>query len=255
MISVTILVKNGERCLKEVLTSLKNFNEVIVFDTGSTDKTIEIASKFPNVALHQAPFIGFGPSHNAAAACAKNDWILSIDADEVISEELSNEILSLQLDANTIYSFPFFNFFNGKHIKWCGWHPESHIRLYNRKVTSFSEALLHEGVVKKNLKEIRLTHPVYHYSYDSISHFLQKMERYSTLFAEQYQYKRHSSPWIAIYHGLGAFLKSYFLKKGFLGGYEGFIISLYNGHTAFYKYIKLYEANATRPYVSPNRDR
>jgi glycosyltransferase involved in cell wall biosynthesis len=243
MISVTILVKNGERKLKEVLESLAFFDEIILYDTGSSDRTFEIANQFSKVRIFQRPFIGFGPCHNEAASLAKHDWILSIDADEVLSEQLAQEIASLSLDRETVYSLPFVNYFNGKQIKWCGWYPEQHVRLYHKKRSSFSEARVHEGVKTKGLNVVTLCHPVYHYPYSSISDFLVKMERYSTLFAEQNYLKKHATPFTAVTHGLAAFLKSFILKKGFLGGYEGFIISAYNGHTAFYKYLKLYQAN------------
>ena len=243
MISVTILVKNGERRLKEVLNSLSLFDEIVLYDTGSCDCTLEIARQFSNVVIYQKPFIGFGPCHNECARLAKHDWILSIDADEVLSSKLAEEIMTLKLDPSFVYTLLFHNYYNDKQIKWCGWYPEKHIRLYNKKKSAFSNALVHEGVEKKGLKEISLTHPVYHYPYGSISDFLTKMERYSTLFAEQYHNKRSSSPWIAICHGSAAFFKSFILKRGFMGGYEGFLISVYNGHTAFYKYLKLYQAN------------
>lgn len=243
MISVTILVKNGERCLSAVLTAVQAFDEVVIFDTGSTDKTLEIARQFPNVRIHQGPLHGFGEAHNLAASLAKNAWILSIDADEILSPELAKEILSLPLDPAIVYALPFHNHFNGKQIKWCGWYPEKHVRLYNKTRTSFSEALVHEGILTKGLTEKTLSHPVHHYPYATISDFLIKMERYSSLFAAQYQHKRASSPLIACLHGAGAFFKSFILKKGFLGGFEGFLISAYNGHTAFYKYLKLYQAN------------
>jgi glycosyltransferase involved in cell wall biosynthesis len=243
MISVTILVKNGERKLNEVLSALLVFDDIILYDTGSSDATLRIASQFPNVTVYQEKFIGFGPCHNAAAQLAKHDWILSIDADEVLSQQLAHEISHLTLECGTVYALPFKNYYNGKQIKWCGWYPEQHIRLYNKKETAFSEAMVHEGVVQTGLKVATLTSAVYHYPYNSISDFLIKMERYSTLFAEQHHLKRKSSPLIALGHGLAAFFKSFILKKGVLGGYEGFLISTYNGHTAFYKYMKLYQAN------------
>lgn len=243
VISVTILVKNGAKKLREVLAALHAFKEIVIYDTGSTDETLAIAKLFPNAVIFEGPFCGFGPTHNVAASLATYDWILSLDADEVLSKELATEILSLPLDPHTLYSLPFLNFFNGKWIKWCGWYPESHIRLYHKKQTSFSQALVHEGVITDHLKQVSLKHPVFHYSYDSISDLLVKMERYSSLFADQYHHKKKSSPLIAIYHGWGAFFKAYILKRGFLGGYEGFLISLYNGHTAFYKYLKLFQKN------------
>jgi glycosyltransferase involved in cell wall biosynthesis len=243
MISVTILIKNGERCLKDVLDALKGFDEVIIYDTGSTDNSLAIAEKYPNAAIYRERFNGFGPDHNRAAAKAKNPWILSIDADEVLSAELAKEILETPLRKGTVYSLPFHNYFNKKLIKWCGWYPEFHIRLYNKNDTAFSEAMVHEGVIAKGFQIAAFKHPVRHYSYETISDFLIKMERYSNLFAEQYRHKKKSSPFAALTHGAAAFFKSYLLKKGFLGGFEGFLISAYNGHTAFYKYLKLYQEN------------
>lgn len=98
MITATVIVKNGQRKLRDVLQALQGFNEVLIFDSGSTDQTLKIAKTFSNVSIYQRPFEGFGPAHNQAAELAKNDWILSIDADEVISEALAEEILNLKLD-------------------------------------------------------------------------------------------------------------------------------------------------------------
>jgi glycosyltransferase involved in cell wall biosynthesis len=243
MISVTILVKNGERKLKEVLESLASFEEIILYDTGSSDRTLDIAAQFHNVRIYKRSFEGFGLCHNKAAALATHEWILSIDADEVLSLPLATEIKQLSLDPKTVYALPFFNYYNGKQIKWCGWYPETHVRLYHKKQTAFSEAMVHEGVIITGFKTAILAHPIYHYPYDSISDFLIKMERYSTLFAEQNCSKKHSSPFVAITHGMAAFIRSYVFQRGFLGGFEGLLISAYNGHTAFYKYLKLYQAN------------
>lgn len=246
MISVVVLVKNGERCLEKVLAALKEFNEILVYDTGSSDRSLDIAAQFSNVTIHHGEWKGFGEARNRAAGLSTHDWILCIDADEVLSAELAKEILSLKLNPSCVYSLPYHNYFNDKWIKGSGWYPERHIRLYNKQRTAFSEAMVHEGVIRKGLKEIVLKYPVYHYPYGCISDFLTKMERYSTLFAQQYQYRRKSSPTIAYLHGLTAFLKSYFLKRGFLGGYEAFLIAAYNGHTAFYKYLKLFHVNTKK---------
>lgn len=246
MISVTILVKNGQRHLKQVLEALSSFDEVVVLDTGSTDSTMEIAKSFSNVALHTSPFLGFGPSHNLASSLAKHDWIFSLDADEIASSPLVSEILSLDLkNTNNIYTISRHNFFRGKFIKGCGWYPDCPVRLYNRKITSFSDAMVHEAVLTTGMNKLALKNPVFHYPYNSISDFLAKMQSYSTLFAEQYKGKRSSSLAKAISHAGFAFFKSYVVKRGILLGQEGFIISLYNAHTAYYKYLKLQEINET----------
>lgn len=178
-----------------------------------------------------------------ASSVAKNDWILSIDSDEIVSDKLGNEILELNLSKKCVYSFPRHNYFNEKFIKWCGWYPDRQYRLYNRRDTRFTDAQVHEAVIIDGMQVIELKNPLIHYSYTSLSDFLAKMQSYSTLFAAQNYGKVNSSPLKAIAHGWFAFFKSYIIKGGFLGGYEGFVISAYNAHTAFYKYLKLYEAN------------
>lgn len=245
MITVTILTKNSEKSLGATLDSLKDFIEVLVYDSGSTDQTIAIASSYPNVTCIQGTFDGFGTTHNRASSLASQDWILSIDSDEVLSSELVAEILSLPLDSSTVYKLFRHNFFNGKRIRGCsGWCPDPVLRLYNRTKTSFSEDAVHEKViVPHGMQVVPLSSPLLHTPYRSLNDFLNKMQHYSTLFAQQNCGKKKSSIPKAIAHGSAAFFKSYFLKKGFLAGKEGFIISAYNGHTAFYKYLKLAEVN------------
>jgi glycosyltransferase involved in cell wall biosynthesis len=242
-VSVTILTKNSQKYLAEVLTALQMFDEVLVCDTGSQDQTLEIARRFPNVSLYERPFIGFGPTHNVASRLAKHDWILSIDSDEIVTPQLAREIQALTLIRKCVYSFPRHNEYQGKWIRWCGWHPDRQIRLYHRLDTQFTEAQVHETIEARHLIEVSLQSHVKHYSYDNVADFLHKMQSYSSLFALQYQGKKSSSLSKAIAHGCYSFFKSYILKWGFLGGQAGFEISYYNANTAFYKYLKLAEAN------------
>jgi glycosyltransferase involved in cell wall biosynthesis len=244
MISVTILTKNSEKYLSRILETLRPFNEVIILDSGSEDDTIKIAQSFENVVIHRQPFIGFGASHNLASSFAKNDWILSIDSDEIPTNELIAEILSQPFEKKTVYAFSRKNFYRGKFIKGCGWHPDFVVRLYNKKETKFSDDLVHEAVLTKGLKIKRLSALCHHYPYRSIDDFLQKMQNYSSLFAKQYQKRRKASFPKAALHGTCAFLKSYIVKKGFMLGSQGFEISFYNGATAFYKYLKLRDLNS-----------
>ncbi len=243
MISVTILTKNSRKYLPEVLGALKDFNEVVVYDNGSTDDTMEVAKSYKNVVVYQGAFKGFGPTHNAASDLAKNDWILSIDSDEVVTEEMAREVLGLQLDKGSVYTFPRHNYYRGKWIRWCGWYPDRIKRLYHRRATSFDDAQVHEAIKSDELNLVSLQSPLRHYSYDTTQDFIDKMQAYSTLFAEQNQGKKKSSPLKAVWRGFYSFFKSYVLQRGFLGGYEGFVISVYNGNTAFYKYLKLWENN------------
>ncbi len=240
MITITILTKNSSRTLGQTLESAKEFPSVLVYDTGSTDETLEIAKKFPNVKILQGPFIGFGKTHNVASSLAECDWILSLDSDEILSPELAREILSLSLDPRSVYSISRDNYFNGKKIRGCaGWYPDPVIRLYNRKETRFSDDAVHEKIETKGVNQVALKHPVQHTPYLSLSDFLVKMDKYSSLFAEENKDKKKSSLGKAIFHGLHAFFKSYILKRGFLCGKEGFIISFYNAEVTYYKYLKI----------------
>ncbi len=242
MITITILTKNSARTLQKTLESVKAFPEVLILDTGSTDETLQIAKQYPNTKIFNSPFIGFGPLHNLASLKASYDWIFSLDSDEELTAELAQEIQHLSLDNCSVYSVERYNFFNGKRIKWCGgWHPDWVIRLFNRKTTHFSDDQVHEKVLKANLKEVCLTSPLLHTPYLEIADFLEKMQHYTTLFAAQSKAYKTPSIFKALYHSFYAFIKSYFFKRGFLGGKEGLIISMYNAHTTFYKYLKLAE--------------
>lgn len=241
MISVTILVKNGEKYLSQVLDALLTFDEVLLLDTGSQDNTLSIAKTYPNVVIKESPFLGFGQSHNLASSLAKHDWILSIDSDEIISKELASEIRSLTLDPNAVYAIRRNNYFRGKFIKGCGWYPDWQVRLYNKKQTSFTDAHVHESIKREGMLLKKLSGTLTHYPYSSISDFLHKMQSYSTLFAKDHYGKKKSSLCKALMHGGFAFFKSYILKRGIILGKEGMIISLYNAHTAYYKYLKLAE--------------
>jgi len=243
VISVTVLAKNSQKYLKEVLQSLEAFGEVLLYDTGSTDDTIAIAKTFPNVRVVEAAFVGFGPTHNNASATAKYDWIFSIDSDEIVSPELVEELKTVECKPVAVYSFPRHNYFNGKFIQWCGWYPDRQTRIYNKTKTRFSDAMVHEAIISEGMIHQLCNGPLIHYSYDSIADFLSKMQSYSSLFAAQNCGKKKSSLFKALTHAWFAFFKSYIIKRGFMGGYEGFVISAYNGHTAYYKYLKLYEAN------------
>lgn len=240
-ISVTILTKNCEKTLKNTLEPLRPFKEVVILDTGSTDHTLDIAAAFPNVKIFKAPFTGFGPLHNLASNLATFPWILSLDSDEIPTPALIEELQKLKLDESSIYQVRRTNFFNQKKIRFAGWWPDTVIRLYNRHQTTFSDDAVHERVLTKNLFTRRLKGRLHHTPYRHIDEFLAKMQKYSTLFAEERKGKERSSFAKALLHGLAAFFKSYLLKLGILGGKEGLIISLYNSQTAYYKYLKLAE--------------
>ncbi|MDB2614012.1 glycosyltransferase family 2 protein [Chlamydiales bacterium] len=236
MISVTILTKNSERYIRDVLEALISFDEVIIGDTGSDDETIQIASTFSNVKIVQFPFMGFGPSHNRLSSYTKNEWVLSIDSDEIMHESLVKEIHALKLDKKCLYSFSRHNYYRGIWIKTCHWYPDRVIRLYNKGKTQFSNRLVHEMIETDGMDVIPLKGFVKHIPFDQPENFIRKLQSYSTLWAEQNPNKGSYTK--ASLHGLWAFFRSYILKRGFLQGGVGLEISLYNGLSSFYKYIK-----------------
>lgn len=247
-ISATILTKDSASRLDAVLAALAWCDEIVVLDTGSTDDTVAIARRYPNVRVYrlEGPFPGFGIARRQAVALARYDWILSIDSDEIVSPELASEIGALQLDPRTVYSMPFENFFNGRRIRRCGWSPDRHERLFNRRTTNFCESEVHEHVQWAGLSVRPLRHSVRHHSYDSVDDFLRKMTFYARLFASQNAGRRTGGPAKAVARAVWAFVQSYVLRLGFVEGYEGLVISAARSQTVFWKYLLLHEANRRR---------
>jgi len=242
-ISVIVLVKNNEDTLFNTLKSLEGFSDVVVYDNGSTDNSIEIAKSFSNVHLVQGEFKGFGWTKNQAASFAKNDWVLIIDSDEVVDSELFKTLTTTKLDSNTVYKLNFKAFYKDIQIKHCGWNNQKIKRLYNKIITHYNSNDVHEDIITDGLITKELQGNVEHYSYHTISQFIKKADHYSTLFAKNNVGKKNSSPAKAFFNGIYSFIRTYIFKRGFLDGYAGLIIAFSHMTTNFYKYIKLYELN------------
>lgn len=242
-ISVIVLAKNNEKTIEKTLQSLVEFDDVVLYDNGSSDKTMQIAKKFSNINLIQGEFKGFGWTKNQAASFALNDWILVIDSDEVVDSELLNELKAKTLDEKTVYKLNFKAFYKDIQVNHCGWNNQKIKRLYNKNITLYNSNDVHEDIIIDGLKMEELKGNVEHYSYHTISEFIIKADRYSTLFAKNNVGKKSSSPTKAFLNGAYSFFRTYILKQGFRDGYIGLIISFSHMVTNFYKYIKLYEMN------------
>ena len=241
-ISCVLIVKNAEATLYATLDSLQAFEDVVVYSNNSTDNTDTIAASYENVHLIHGDFIGFGPTKNRAAEFAKNDWILSLDADEVLSESFIQGLSELVLDDERLYTILRVNYYKNQQIKHC-WGDDVIIRLYNRKRSSFTQKKVHEKIIKEGFTLQSLSGVVQHYPYSCVSDFVEKLERYSTIYAQDNVGKKSSSPSKAIFNALFSFFKTYILKRGFLDGSAGLLIAFSHMATNFYKYFKLYELN------------
>ena len=238
-ISVTMLTKNSSRYIEACLSSLVDFDEVVVLDNGSTDDTLEIAQRFANVKIFTSEFIGFGPLKNLAQTHASHDWILSIDSDEVLTPELRQAIQNTIFDEQFIYGFNRLNHFKGQPVHCCGWDKDTVKRIYNKTRTQFDNAQVHESIQMQGLTLTTIRGNLLHYSYDSIEELIDKLQKYSTLWAEQNYQKKTSSMFKAVYKSLFAFLKNYILQKGILHGGIGLLISVCAAFGVFAKYAKL----------------
>ena len=242
-ISAVVLAKNNEATIKKTLEALCEFEDVVVYDNGSSDATMDIAKEFSNVNLVQGEFKGFGWTKNEAASYAKNDWILIVDSDEVVDDRLLETLQTKQLDEKTVYILNFRAFYKEREVKHCGWNNQKIKRLYNKSVTKYNDNDVHEDIITDGRKTELLEGNMEHYSYQSIEQFVAKANTYSTLFAQNNAGKKSSSPTKAFFNGAYSFIKTYFFKQGFRDGYVGLIIAYSHMVTNFYKYIKLYELN------------
>jgi len=242
-ISIVVLAKNNENTILKTLKSLESFSDVVVYDNGSTDKTLDIVNTFKNINLIEGEFKGFGWTKNKAASYAKNDWIVIIDSDEVIDSVLFETLKKKELDINKVYQLNFKAYYKDIQVKYCGWNNQKIKRVYNKIITSYNDNDVHEDIISENLDIEILDGNVEHYSYQSISQFIKKADYYSTLFAKNNVGKKTSSPSKAYFNALYSFIKTYVFKRGFLDGYVGLIIAFSHSVTNFYKYIKLYELN------------
>ncbi|EAK7263571.1 glycosyltransferase [Campylobacter coli] len=250
-ISVIIIIKNAEQTLLECLNSLKDFDEIILLNNESSDNTLNIANEFKkdfaNLHIYHSAFIGFGALKNLALSYAKNDWILSIDADEVLENECINELKNLEFKKEDIIALGRKNLYKGEWIKACGWWPDYVLRIFNKNFTRFNDNLVHESLIlPSNAKKIHLKNGLRHYAFRDISHLIDKMQYYSSLWAKQNIHKK-SGVLKANLRAFWTFFRNYFLKNGFLYGYEGFTISVCNALGTFFKYMKLYELQKQKP--------
>ncbi|MEF3280989.1 MAG: glycosyltransferase family 2 protein [Elusimicrobiota bacterium] len=244
-ISAVLIVRNEEKNIKDCLESIKWVDEIIVVDQSSTDKTVEIAKNYTDKIYITEPKGICEPDRNFAIQMASNSWILLIDADLRITDELRKEILlSLSSDKEVFY-LPAKNYFIGKWIRGCGWWPGYMPRLFIKGKIKFSPNIHEEGEIFTK-KIGYLKNPIIHYSYDSIGSWISKFDRYTSKYAEEYLAKYKTPNFFLsvkelVIRPIYFFILKYFFKKGFLDGWRGFFISVSSAITVFMSYIKFLE--------------
>ena len=253
-----IITRDAAATLEATLVSLAAFPEVLVFDNGSTDATETICARFANVRLVKGRFTGFGPTKNSAAALARGDWILSLDADEAPNEALLVSLAGADLsDPDTAYLVERHNLFMGRHVQRGGWGKDWLVRLYHRDRHRFSAAMVHEKIALGPASRTqRLEGALRHQAASSIDQFLHKISRYSEL--RRGTPGRIHRPCVIMLRAGWAFFRSYALQRGFLEGWRGLVIAVGEFNGCFFRHMKRYvdmRVQAERPRVPGDHTR
>jgi glycosyltransferase involved in cell wall biosynthesis len=237
-LSLIVISKNEEASIGRCLRSAAFADEMVVVDNGSTDKTVEIARTLGARVIETADWPGFGPQKNRALDAAAGDWVLSLDADEWIEPALANEIRATiaRGDAAEGYEISRRSRFCGKVVRHCGWSPDYVLRLFRRGRGRFSDDKVHEHVDVQGRVE-KLKNPIEHDSITDLADAENKIERYAAAAAAALRARgKNSSPLKAHLRGLGAFLRTYILRLGFLDGKTGWLVADYNRRYTFEKW-------------------
>lgn len=240
-LSVAIITLNEEERLPECLASLADVDEVVVVDSGSQDKTLEIAKNYGAKVLKK-DWCGFGPQKQFAIDQCTNEWILILDADERLPAETFGEITdTIQKPAFDTYKIPRKNYFSGRWIRGMGWWPDKVLRLFRKNKGYMSNHLVHESVLVDG-ETGSLSKPIIHLTNRNLHQTLEKINLYSSIGAEElYAQGARSSTAKALLRGSWAFFYNYFFRLGLLDGPQGLIIAVSDGVTKFFKYTKLQE--------------
>lgn len=238
-LTVTVITRNESANIEAALASVGWADEIVVVDAESTDDTAAIARRHTH-RVEVRPWPGFSAQKNYAASRASHDWILSLDADEALSEALEAEIWEIKREGSQAdgYTIPRMAQYMGRWILHSGWYPDRKIRLYDRRKGKWVGKYVHESV-KVDGRVGHLKSNLLHYTCSSLSQHLKTMDRYTTLAAQEMVAQgRRASLWRILLHPPWAFWKSYALQRGFLDGFEGLVIAYMAAVYVFVKYTK-----------------
>ena len=243
-----VITLNEEKNIAGCISSLQKVcDDVVIVDSLSSDRTCEIAARMGAKVVPQN-FLGDGPQRSFGLKHCKFDWVVNIDADEKLDDDLIYELANLKLDPENVeaYECRRKNHFHGRWIKVAGQYPDFVCRIFNKAKTDFSQVKLHTRIESKRLS--RLSGHIIHNSFEDLSDALNRLNLYSDWLSEDLYNKGVKVPAHAPFsHGLVAFIKFYFLKRGFMAGLDGLTISIVKALGSYYKYAKLIEKHEQEP--------
>ena len=243
-ISAVLISLNEEAKIGRALESLRDVaDEIVVVDSGSNDRTEEICRRFTDRFL-QRTWPGYRLQKQFATDQAEHDWVLSLDCDEELSDDLRRELLEWKAaprSSDVGYRLPRMTRFMGRWLRHA-WHPDRQLRLYRRDSGSWQGGNVHESFRIEASPVGEFRHPILHYTYSDFSEYLQQLDRFSTLSAADYLDRGKSAgPWSIALGPPAAFIKSYLLKRGFLDGLAGFVACAFTATSTLFKLLKLWE--------------
>lgn len=239
-LSVAIITKNEEKRLPECLKSVSFADDIVVVDSGSTDRTQEIAREF-GCGVFVEEWKGFGPQKNSAIEKCKNRWVLILDADERLPEAARIEILkTLQNPEASAYTLMRKNYLHGRWLKHSGYWPDRHIRLVDKTKGSHISIIHEKWMTDGDIQDID-SH-IDHYAFSDYSDMLKTLNDYSSIIARDlFASGKRANPLSPVWHGIGMFFKIYIIERGFLDGMDGLVTALTKAGGSFFKYAKLLE--------------
>jgi glycosyltransferase involved in cell wall biosynthesis len=245
-LSVAIVTKNEEHNIGDALESVRDFDDIVVVDAFSEDRTVEICRDYTD-RVYQHEWPGFARQKQTAVDYAKNEWVLILDADERVTPELKAELIKEMADGTySGFYIPRKNYFLGSWIRHSGWWPDYTLRFFRKDTARFEPREVHEKIIVGGSTK-QLKSPLLHYTYRTLGDYMKKMETYSTLAAREIiRQKGRPSPLSLIVNPLAVFIKMYFLRQGFRDGLNGFMLAILYAFQAFLKYAKALQNDSGR---------
>ncbi len=241
-LSVVVITKNEERNIEDCLNSVYGWaDELVVVDDQSTDKTVELAQKFASKIFHRR-MDNEGKHRNWAYAQAKNEWVLSLDADEMVSPELREEISKMLADTKFhAFSIPLRNYIGKYWVKHSGWYPAGKLRMFMKSRFKYEEVQVHPRVFL-NGDTGHLTKDIIHKGYPDFEHFLQSLNRQTTLEAQKWvETNRHMSAGKAVWRTVDRFFRTFIGKQGYKDGFIGLMVAFFASLYQIMSYAKYWE--------------